>query len=945
MLKVFCANVRSLKSRSVARPTLFLLQQMLISREFHLILAVETWLADDMTNANLLGDAAEHYDVIRCDRPINGNSGGGVCAFVDKRFTLKPLIVPLASATSPVPEMCAFDLCVPFFKMRVIVWYRPPSGSAQVQSSYLRSSIHSIECLKANLNLPFLIFTDANFPDIDWNLGISSSALALAFLHATTDLNLNQLVNVPTRGNNLLDLILCENLILASPIKVDDNRLISDHRELTCDFVIPSEPTPALTPMLLRRNFRKAKFHEMSRWLSGIDWHFMFDISADCSEFCGYIIEVLNDGFDRFVPLSRPKARLHSLSPRLRAMRKAKSKAFTRRHHSLAASVHYKALERRYRKSLHAHHLAVESGILHGSPNSLYRFYRGKCTSTSNRRIPPLMIDGKLCDDGPTCAEAFASHFESIYGMDNGLRPSLAQRNPSVSLAYIDLSPDRVEKVLKGLAPKLSSGPDGIPALALKELAPALAQPLSLLFTSSMANTDVPRQFELCNSTPVYKSKGPRSSPISYRPINISSSICKAFELCINQALTFYLESNNLLPDSQFGFRQGRSTTGQLLCFIDQISRDIQSFGHSDVILMDYKAAFDTPPAQKVMIALESMGISSPLSDWLYAFISSRRCQVRCNDSLSRQITMTTGLCQGSPISATAYIIYVASLAFELENIGVSCFFYADDLKLSSPDPKLLTHALSIVESWCVDWQTTLASSKCLCIRFGDGAIPDYFIAGIPLNKLVEPAYRDLGVLIDTKFSFHAHVLNIVAKARKVAAIILRSFSSKNPHILFRAFSVYARPLLEFSSPVWNSISDADSTLIERVQRYFTYRAFRRMNSKKISYFRRLKMLGAQSLLFRRKFADVCFVHASMSKKHYCPIFVAQPQLSSIITRASTRLATEINPSPFRQRFAPIRTDKIWYKIPSQITLLSAKAFKSNQIVSSLCEAACLKIN
>jgi len=83
---------------------------------------------------------------------------------------------------------------------------------------------------------------------------------------------------------------------------------------------------------------------------------------------------------------------------------------------------------------------------------------------------------------------------------------------------------------------------------------------------------------------------------------------------------------------------------------------------------------------------------------------------------------------------------------------------------------------------------------------------------------------NDLGVLIDKNLRFSDHYANIVAKAHQRAALILRCFRCRDPHLLYTAFTTYVRPLLENCSPVWCPVYKTDVDLFEKVQRRFTRR-------------------------------------------------------------------------------------------------------------------------
>ena len=55
------------------------------------------------------------------------------------------------------------------------------------------------------------------------------------------------------------------------------------------------------------------------------------------------------------------------------------------------------------------------------------------------------------------------------------------------------------------------------------------------------------------------------TDPTYYRPIALTSCICKTMERMINDRLTWLLEANNIITDYQSGFRRHRSTNDHLV--------------------------------------------------------------------------------------------------------------------------------------------------------------------------------------------------------------------------------------------------------------------------------------------------------------------------------------------------------------------------------------------
>lgn len=119
----------------------------------------------------------------------------------------------------------------------------------------------------------------------------------------------------------------------------------------------------------------------------------------------------------------------------------------------------------------------------------------------------------------------------------------------------------------------------------------------------------------------------------------------------ILKRLTFYLNSQDLLPKEQYGFREGHSTTDQMLCFCQNI-RDAQNkrpTNHTVAVFLDLTKAFDRVWNQKLIIKLyEVFGISGRALTWIYAFLRNRLIRVNFNNSLSRSFRLSQGVPQGS---------------------------------------------------------------------------------------------------------------------------------------------------------------------------------------------------------------------------------------------------------------------------------------------------------
>ena len=116
---------------------------------------------------------------------------------------------------------------------------------------------------------------------------------------------------------------------------------------------------------------------------------------------------------------------------------------------------------------------------------------------------------------------------------------------------------------------------------------------------------------------------------------------------------------------------------------------------------------------------------------------------------------------------------------------------------------------------------------------------------------------NDLGVQVDSKLRFSHHYENVVAKAHQTASLILRCFECRDPSVLFRAFIVYVRPILEYCSPVWAPVYKTDIKQLESVQHRFT----KKLDGLNHMYEHRLNTLCSESLELRRLKLDLTMMY------------------------------------------------------------------------------------
>ena len=125
----------------------------------------------------------------------------------------------------------------------------------------------------------------------------------------------------------------------------------------------------------------------------------------------------------------------------------------------------------------------------------------------------------------------------------------------------------------------------------------------------------VPTDWKHANVTPIFK-KGDKSDPGNYRPISLTSQICKVLESILRDNIVNHLNTHTLLLKSQHGFTKGKSCLTNLLSFLEDVTKAIDEGKPLDVIYLDFSKAFDKVPHKRLLHKIESHGISS-MDRWM----------------------------------------------------------------------------------------------------------------------------------------------------------------------------------------------------------------------------------------------------------------------------------------------------------------------------------------
>ena len=143
-------------------------------------------------------------------------------------------------------------------------------------------------------------------------------------------------------------------------------------------------------------------------------------------------------------------------------------------------------------------------------------------------------------------------------------------------------------------------------------------------------------------------------------------------ELLVCNQSTEYMETNNLLPPSQHGFRSQRSTISALAEAQHHWAQNTEAKEVTGILLWDLSAAFDCLDCDILCEKLAAYGMSAPSVIWFRSFLSGRTQRVKIDNVISDLETLMSGVPQGGILSPLLYIIYVADLQLWLKYVKQS---------------------------------------------------------------------------------------------------------------------------------------------------------------------------------------------------------------------------------------------------------------------------------
>ena len=234
------------------------------------------------------------------------------------------------------------------------------------------------------------------------------------------------------------------------------------------------------------------------------------------------------------------------------------------------------------------------------------------------------------------------------------------------------IHPDTVDKIIKEMKNSRSCGMDNIDSYILKlvknEITPAITHIINL----SIISAAFPSSYKISKVVPLYKSKGDRMEPSSYRPVALLPIISKILERAIFLQMVEYMENptgpedlsnrSSYLHPCHHGFRGNHSTATAVLQMYDMWMEALERKDLTGLALVDMSAAFDCVDTNLLLQKLAYYGFSRHARQWVWSYMTDRTQVVSLEGSLSSALRIQVGVPQGSILGPLLYVIFTNEL-------------------------------------------------------------------------------------------------------------------------------------------------------------------------------------------------------------------------------------------------------------------------------------------
>lgn len=376
---------------------------------------------------------------------------------------------------------------------------------------------------------------------------------------------------------------------------------------------------------------------------------------------------------------------------------------------------------------------------------------------------------------------------------------------------------------LQDIRKHTAPGPDGVTYSALSRLNESARLRLLEFYNTSFLTGTLPAEWKQAKIVPVLK---PGRSPLdlgSFRPIALTSCICKVMERMILARMSWFLEHKSLYPKEMAGFRAGRSAVDNVIELLSSVEQGLHERKTTVAIFLDVEKAFDSIDHQCISNAMIKQGFGGRIFNWVQNYLSERTVFMETIEGRTTLHNVKRGVPQGGALSPLLFNLALIDLPRQVSN-DVHLSIYADDICLWATNAnrfvtqRKLQKSLMNISRFLHCCSMSLSVEKTVAIAFTRMSMKRFpIIFGGRVIPFVLK-HKFLGFTIDKHLAWNHHTKQLkskMASAGNVLRFLTGTTWGKSSKSMLMLQKSLINSLLRYSLPVLNNICLSSSKSIE----------------------------------------------------------------------------------------------------------------------------------
>ena len=265
-----------------------------------------------------------------------------------------------------------------------------------------------------------------------------------------------------------------------------------------------------------------------------------------------------------------------------------------------------------------------------------------------------------------------------------------------------EITIESLEETLKGIAKGKACGPDDIPIELLQYLPQHAKLLLTHLFNRFLESTITPDEWRHCRIYTIHKG-GDIAKCSNFRPISLQSVVYKTFSKILTARLADWVESNELLSNSQGGFRKQRGSL-EKVALLSLLTQEMRKTGHAHILFADVKKAYDSVPIAKLAAALAHHKIDPRFVQLISNVYQGNTADVITVHGPTKKFDVLRGVKQGDPLSCLLFTLFLEPaidwIHHSLQQERGAALAFADDIAIICRNQNSLQQATDKLQQY-----------------------------------------------------------------------------------------------------------------------------------------------------------------------------------------------------------------------------------------------------